>query len=67
VRKLRQHPAAPPEVMTTTELAEYLQIHPSTLYRMLRKGQIPGFKIGSDYRFNRNEIEQWIADLQTKV
>ena len=34
---------------------------------MLRKREIPGFKIGSDYRFNRNEIEKWIADLQTKV
>ena len=62
-----RHVAAPPGVMTATELAEYLHIHPSTLCRMLRKREIPGFKIGSDYRFNRNEIEKWIADLQTKV
>jgi excisionase family DNA binding protein len=31
----------------------------STLYRLLKKQQLPGFKIGSDWRFNVEAIEQW--------
>ena len=47
------------KVITISELSEYLRIHRSTLYRLLKKQQIPGFKIGSDWRFNVETIEQW--------
>jgi excisionase family DNA binding protein len=48
-----------PKVMTVNELSEYLRVHRSTIYRLLKKGQIPGFKIGSDWRFNVEAIDQW--------
>ena len=41
------------------EVADYLRVHPSTIYRMLRKQQIPAFKVGSDYRFNQESIDRW--------
>ena len=47
------------KVITIGELAEYLRIHRSTLYRLLKKQQLPGFKIGSDWRFNVEEIDRW--------
>jgi excisionase family DNA binding protein len=34
-------------------------VHRSTIYRLLKKGQLPGFKIGSDWRFNVEAIDQW--------
>lgn len=46
-------------VLTSRELARYLHVHLSTIYRLLRKQQIPGFKIGSDWRFNMEEIDHW--------
>ncbi len=46
-------------VITIGELAEYLRVHRSTIYRLLKKGQLPGFKIGSDWRFNIEAIDQW--------
>jgi len=52
--------------MTIAEVAEYLQVHRSTIYRLVHKGQIPAFKIGSDYRFDRDAIEKWMADRQVK-
>ena len=48
-------------VLTLEEVARYLRVHPSTLYRMLKKGQIPAFKVGSDWRFNLESIDQWRA------
>jgi len=58
--------AIPSRIMTTAEVARYLRIDRSTLYKMVGKGQIPGFKVGSDYRFDRDEIDRWIIDQQGK-
>jgi excisionase family DNA binding protein len=51
--------AAAPKVLTVNELADYLRVHRSTIYRLLKKGQLPGFKIGSDWRFNVEVIDEW--------
>jgi excisionase family DNA binding protein len=47
------------KVITINELSEYLRVHRSTLYRLLKKGDLPGFKIGSDWRFNIEAIDTW--------
>ena len=48
-----------PRVLTVNELSGYLRVHRSTIYRLLKKGQLPGFKIGSDWRFNVEAIDEW--------
>ena len=47
------------KVITISELSDYLRVHRSTLYRLLKKGELPGFKIGSDWRFNVEAIDRW--------
>ena len=47
------------KVMTVMEVAEYLHVHPSTIYRLLRKKDLPAFRVGSDWRFNRESIDAW--------
>lgn len=47
------------KVLTVKELSDYLRVHPSTIYRLLKRGQIPGFKLGSDWRFNIEAIDRW--------
>jgi len=53
--------------MTLSEVAEYFQIHRSTLYRLVRKGKIPYFKMGSDYRFDKDAIDKWTVERQIKT
>ncbi len=48
-------------VMTIPELATYLRIAPSTVYRLLSEGKIPARKVGGSWRFSRNAIEDWLA------
>ena len=48
-------------ILTLEEVASYLRVHPSTVYRLLKKGQIPAFKLGSDWRFNVESIDHWRA------
>jgi excisionase family DNA binding protein len=49
----------PDEILTVTELAEYLRVHRTTIYRLLRARKLPAFKVGSDWRFNREHIDEW--------
>ena len=53
------HYTGPIWVMTVRELSEYLRVHPSTIYRLLRRNQIPAFRMGSDWRFNIEAIDRW--------
>jgi excisionase family DNA binding protein len=51
-------------VLTLEEVAELLRVHPTTVYRLLKKSQIPAFRIGSDWRFNQASIERWIKQCE---
>jgi|SRR5216683_3036509 len=57
LRGVKQAP--PGNIMTVRALAEYLRVHPSTIYRLLRQRKLPAFKVGSDWRFSREAIDHW--------
>lgn len=48
--------------MNIREVAGYLGVHTSTIYKFAQKGSIPAFKIGSDWRFPKKHIDQWIDE-----
>lgn len=49
-------------VIDIDELAAQLKVHKSTIYRMLKQGGVPAFKVGSDWRFDAEAIDRWIDD-----
>ena len=51
-------------VLTLEEVASYLRVHPSTIYRLLKKKQLPAFKVGSDWRFNLESIDRWRTEAE---
>ena len=46
-------------LVTVRELSNYLRVHPSTIYRLLKRGDLPALKLGSDWRFNLEAIDRW--------
>jgi len=46
-------------VLTVKEVAAYLRVHQSTIYRLLKSHQLPAFRVGSDWRFNIEAIDHW--------
>jgi excisionase family DNA binding protein len=52
--------------MTVKELSEYLRVHPSTIYKLLRRRELPGFRVGSDWRFHTEAIDHWCLDRNVK-
>ena len=49
------------QIMTTKEVARYLGVHEMTVYRWLKKGLIPGFKIGGRWRSKKDLLDQYLA------
>src|ERR1700722_10344250 len=49
------------KILTVSELAEHLSVHRITIYRLLKGGTLPGFKIGRVWRFDLDEIANWMA------
>jgi excisionase family DNA binding protein len=59
----------PDPIMTIDEVAEYLDLHPLTVRRLARDGEIPAFskipfrgKVGRQWRIKRDLLDRWIAD-----
>ena len=48
------------EIMTIEEVAEYLRVSERTVYDWAQKGQLPGGKLGTTWRFRRADIENWV-------
>jgi excisionase family DNA binding protein len=58
--------SSPLRVMTVKELSEYLRVHPSTIYKLLRRGELPGFRVGSHLRFHIEQIDSWCLEQSVK-
>jgi len=48
------------EIMTIEEVAKYLRVSERTVYDWAQKGQLPGGKLGTTWRFKRPDIENWV-------
>ena len=57
------HPT-PAVLITLEEVARYLRLHNSTIYRLARAGIIPGVKIGGQWRFNQERVDKWLAQQE---
>jgi excisionase family DNA binding protein len=51
--------ALPGTLMTLQEIADRLRVGRSTIHRLLKRNQIPAFRIGRHWRFNDEEIDKW--------
>ena len=51
-----------PEIMTIEEVADYLRVPVSSLYKLAQQGKIPASKVGRHWRFRREFIDRWIND-----
>ena len=51
----------PDSVMTVKEVADYLRVNQRTVYRLAVDRKLPGFKVGTTWRFKRAAIDAWIA------
>lgn len=49
------------EVFTIEELATYLKLSKSTVYKLVGEDKIPGQKVGRHWRFHKETIDKWLS------
>ena len=53
------------QYLTIGEVAKKMGVNATTVYRLAQKGRLPGFKVGSQWRFSVEQLESWVADQVT--
>ncbi len=53
-------------MMTPEELAKYLEVEVGVISEWVSSGKIPGMKEGDNWRFDRNRIDEWVAEGKIK-
>jgi len=46
--------------LTLDQVADYLQMSKSSIYKIVQKGRIPAYKVGRQWRFKREEVDTWV-------
>jgi len=49
-------------ILTISEVSELLRVHRSTIYRLVKRGEFPGFKIGDSWRVSSDALDAWLAE-----
>lgn len=47
-------------VFTLAEAAKYLRVHPQTIYKMVRTGELPAAKIGRAWRIHKDTLDAYL-------
>ena len=55
------------EIMTIKDLSLYLKINEKTIYKLAKKKELPGIKIGGMWRFKKEAVDSWLVDFGKKV
>ncbi|MBN1629280.1 MAG: helix-turn-helix domain-containing protein [Thermoleophilia bacterium] len=48
------------------EVAEHLKVGAKTIYSLVQRGHLPGFKVGGQWRFRRKDIEKWVEEQMAR-
>jgi excisionase family DNA binding protein len=61
--KLKSQMGSDYQVLNVKEISEILQVHQSTIYRLIKEGKIPSFRVASEWRFRTDEkaLDDWTA------
>jgi excisionase family DNA binding protein len=61
-----EHNATDGEILTVMEVARFLRVPKSTVYKLARVGELPASKIGKHWRFLRRDIHDWMHSRSGK-
>lgn len=48
------------QLLDSTDAANFLKVNPKTLQSLARAGQLPGIKVGKQWRFQQSALNRWI-------
>jgi excisionase family DNA binding protein len=61
-------PGGEADILSVPEACKFLRVHRNTLYKLIRDGELPAFRLmqGGRWRFRKRDLEQWLEDCQAR-
>jgi excisionase family DNA binding protein len=53
-------PSGTQQLLTTSDVLDYLRINVRTLYRLIGAGELPAIRIGRQWRIQRRDLDAWL-------
>ena len=50
--------------LSIQEVARRFRVNTTTVYRLVKRGRLPAFKVGNQWRFSEERLQQWVADKE---
>ncbi|WP_068470653.1 helix-turn-helix domain-containing protein [Candidatus Protochlamydia phocaeensis] len=50
------------DILNIDEAAQFLRVSKTTLYRYVQSGKIPAFKMGKNWKFHRELLNDWMKN-----
>ena len=54
-------------LLTRTDAAELLSVHPRTIWNLTRKGILPVIRVGGQLRYSPDSLREWMASREQKA
>lgn len=51
-----------PKILRPVEVADFLCIHKNTVYKLIRRGQLPAFHVGKSWRIRREDLAELVEE-----
>ena len=51
-----------PDVLTLEDTAAYLKVSMTTMYRLVKRGDLPATKVGRQWRIRREAVEKYLRE-----
>src|SRR5229473_6893831 len=68
VRKATEDPSPLTDrLMTVRQLADYLNLNERTVLKLVSESELPGVKIGNQWRFRKTMLDAWLDDQMLGV
>jgi len=50
--------------LTIQDVARRFGVNTTTVYRLAKRGKLPAFKVGNQWRFSEDRLNEWVADRE---
>ena len=48
------------QILTVSDVAKFLKIPQSSVYKLIHSGGLPAYKVGKHFRFVQDEVKDWV-------
>jgi excisionase family DNA binding protein len=63
----KSHPFSDDRLLTVGEVAGTMRVSNMTVYRLIKSGQLPAFRVGKNYRIRESDVNRYLTDQSVRV